>query len=143
DLRKTAELQRRLGDRAEKLVNRMEQLREKLTGKNDDVAEMLSKAVAIARDRDLVGEMHDTGKKQLRDQFDLPAPKQAKDKWEPQILRAWKQQGNTIQTLEQMLEVLEQSRADEIEKLTKRQQKQEKNLDEIAAKMAKLQEEIE
>jgi hypothetical protein len=148
DLRKTAELQRRLAERTQRLLDRLYQLKDKVTDEDNALAEMLAKAIIIARNppefQDLAGEMRDTANIQLFDRFDTdPKKRKPGEPVEPNLPRARNNQKNSIATIEAMLEALEQSRADEIEKLTKRQQKQEKHLDELAEKMAKLQEKIE
>jgi hypothetical protein len=146
NLRKTAELQRRLGDRTEKVIGRMEQVRDKMRDVDDELAEMLNKALKLALEprefQNLPKEMRSCAEL-LHDQFDTPAPKAGKKTWWPQVLRVRKQQGNSIQCLEEMLQALEQSREAEIEKLVSRQKKEGKAIDDIAAKMAKLQEEID
>jgi hypothetical protein len=152
DLRKTALLQRRLADRTQKLLDRMDQIRESVTGTDDGLAEMLAKALKIARDpppppprlQDLAGEMYETANIQLREYFDTQLPKDAKDAVrEPNLPRALSNQKECIEILQAMLEALEQKRSDEIEKLIKRQKKQEQNLDDLAARLAKLQARID
>jgi hypothetical protein len=152
DLRKAALLQRRLADRTQKLLDRIEQLRESVTGTDDALAEMLAKALTIARDpppppprlQDLAAEMYETANIQLRDAFDLQLPRDQKDPVrEPNLPRALSNQKECIETLQAMLEALDQKRSDQIERLIKRQKKAENNLDDLAAKLAKLQARIE
>src|SRR2546421_6473850 len=85
--------------------------------------------------------MRDIANQQLRDDWDkLPPPAKPV---EPSVYRAHKQQGDVIRILDQMLDLLDLSRADEVEKLTINLKKDQKNVDDLAAKMAALQKEIE
>lgn len=143
ELRKTALLQRRLAERTQKLIDKMDQLSKTVAGKDDGLAEMLEKAANIANTDQVVEEMRDTANVQLKDRFDDNGPlKKAEKDIPPQIHRAREQQGESIKTLEAMLEVLDQGRAAEVEKLGKNLKKEEKNLDDLAARLDKLQAEI-
>ncbi|HYV39565.1 MAG TPA: hypothetical protein VE988_28010 [Gemmataceae bacterium] len=144
ELRRTAELQRRLGDRAQGLLDKLEQLAEKFAEKDAGLQEMLERAAKIGKENLLPASMRGVAEL-LRDEFDLPAPPKksnVKRKY-PNVHLAHKTQDDVIAVLEKMLDALDQARADEIERLIVRQKKEEKNVDELAAKMAKLQANIE
>jgi hypothetical protein len=141
-LRRTAELQRRLADRAKRLLDRLQELADKTDGKDNQLHEMLMKAIEIGtKEEDLVGAMRDINK-QLFDEFDK-TPVQGKKNAEPQVWRALAAQDLTIGILEKMLEALDQTRADELERLKVQQDKQGKQLDDLGAKLGALQKEID
>src|SRR5262249_31356574 len=141
---RTAELQRRLADRAEKLMDQLEQLGQKLAEKDPGLAEMLERAAKIGREEIVPASMRGAAEL-LQDDFDKPQPaKRPKAQGgAPDVRPAGKTQGKIVETLEKMLDALDQTRADEVERLIVRQKKEEKNLDDLAARLAKVQEQIE
>jgi hypothetical protein len=146
ELRRTAELQRRLAERTERLIEQLKQDSEKAADANPLVADMLSKAAKIGGPLQDGGEaiaeaMRDIAN-DLRDDFDFP-PKSVKGRKGPYPQSAHSTQVKVIEAIEKMLNALDQTRADEVERLVVRQKKEERNLNDLAARMNQLQEKIE
>jgi len=146
ELRRSAELQRRLADRATKLIDQLKQVSEKLADDNPQVAEMLARAAKIGGPLPDGGEavpeaMRDIAN-DLRDDFDFPL-KSVKNWKGPYLPSARGTQIKVIEALEKMLQALDQTRADEVERLVVRQKKEEKNLNDMAARMGQLQDQID
>jgi hypothetical protein len=165
ELRRTAELQRRLADRAEKLIDQIEQHGAKLTQSDPALAEMLDKAATIGKENGVPEEMRAIAKL-LGDNFDRPrsppfkgpgkldGPRGPGDKLEgqkeqggksdgPNLPLAGRSQANVVDLLEKMLEALDRTRADEVERLVVRQKKEESRLAALADKIGQLRQEIE
>jgi hypothetical protein len=135
-VRKVAEFQRRLADKVQRLIDKMERVGQERAAKDPATAEILDKAAQVGKDAMLPGELKDTG-----DQLQVKDAKTGEPR--PQIKRAIDQQGESIKTLENMTQALEESRKDEVERLIKKQKEQEKNLDELVEKLEKLQKKVE
>lgn len=124
DLRRVAELQRRLAERTQQLLDEMERVAQERADKDPATAAKLKQAAEIARDALLPQNMKDIAEKQLKLR---------------QFHRAADQQAESIKTLQQMLEALEDKREEELERLVKKQKKEQENLDELAERLEKLQ----
>jgi hypothetical protein len=135
-VRKVADFQHRLNERTQRLVDKMERVAQDKADKDPATAEMLDKAVKIAKDNDLIGEMHDTEEVQLR------ARHAKTGEPIPQLNRATRNQGTSIKTMEQMLQAMEEQRKDEVERLVKKQKEEKKNLDDLVERLEKLQKKV-
>jgi hypothetical protein len=142
-LRRTAELQRRLADRTEKLIDALGKLSKQKADKDPGLAEMLDRAAKIGTSDQVPSAMRAIARL-LKDDFDQPKGfkrKPGEDPFHPHL--AHSNQENVIGSLEKMLEALDQTRADEVERLIVKQKKEEKNLDDLAEKIRKVQDELE
>src|SRR5205085_9965014 len=129
-----ADCQRRLADRAERRLDKMEVVGQQQAEKDPAAAELLENAAKIGREDMLIREMKDTDE-QLRSRDD-------KGKEAPQVNRAIAQQGSSIKTLQRMNEALQEQRKDEVERLVKKQKEERKNLDDLVERLQKLQKKV-
>jgi hypothetical protein len=132
---KAADFQRRLTDRAQRLLDKIERVAQEKAEKDPASAEMLDKAARIGKDNMLIKEMKDTDD-QLRDKDENTGQPR------PQINRAIGQQGESIKTLEEMVKALDEQRKDEVERLVKKQKEEKKNLDDLVERLEKLQKKV-
>jgi hypothetical protein len=148
DLRKTAEWQHRLSLRAQKLLDDMQTMSAKLESKDPGLHEMLERALDIAKPKDPDGKQITTVKdamesaaKQLADDYDNP--KKLKTPRKPNTSGARRDMSYSLDILEKMLGALDQTRADELERLTINQKKSAKNLDDLGKRIDDIQKKID
>jgi hypothetical protein len=135
-VRKVAELQRRLADRTQRLLDKMERVAHERAEKDPSGAAMLEKAAKIGKDADLVKEMQDTDKEQLREKD------AATGRPTPLISRAITNQGHSAGVLEEMVQAMEEQRKEEVERLVKKQKDEQKNVDDLADRLERLQKKV-
>jgi hypothetical protein len=158
DLRRTATLQGRLPKRGEKLLDDMEALANKLEQKNDKgLQELVQRALDIAKPK----VQSDKGKRisadlpdimraaaeSLKDEFEgVPLPKKGgkpRDPRPPNVKGAKVDMREAVDTLEKMLAALDQSRADELDRLIVQQKKAARDVDDLEKRMQAIQRKID
>jgi hypothetical protein len=138
ELRRTAILQGQLSDRAQRVIDELERLGKAMADKGErGIAEMLERAAQIGTEETVPRAMTDTSNR-LEDGFDT-----LNSKKRPDLHTALKTQDGIVQSLERMLDALDQTRADEVARLIVHQKKEKQNLEELADHMAKLKKKIE
>src|SRR5262249_36566984 len=125
-LERAAILQRRLGERTQNLLNKMERVAAEREEKDKDTADRLRAAASIADDEHdkLVQNMKNTEEYQLRKR---------------QVNKAIQKQQENVATLDKKAKALEEQRADDLERLIKKQKQLQKDLNELADRLEKLQ----
>jgi hypothetical protein len=137
-LRKVAEFQRRLADRVERLLDKMDRISQEKAAKDPTAAQMLDKSAKIGRDNDLVKEIRDTADRQLDpkdDRTEKPLP--------PNLNLGIRQQGESIKTLDRMVAALEEQHQAEVERLVKKQKEEQHNLEELQERLEQLEKKVQ
>jgi hypothetical protein len=137
-LARIAELQRRLADRVERLLDKMDRVSQEKAAKDPPAAEMLDKAAKIGRENELVKEMRDTADRQV-----VPKDDKTDKPLTPNLDLGIQQQGESIKTLQRMVEALQEQHQDELERLVKKQKQERKNLDELQERLEKLEKKVQ
>jgi hypothetical protein len=141
-LNQAAELQRFLGEQAEKVLKTIERVSEEKKNTDPKTSEKLKEAAKIGKELDLADMIKDLPK-----QIKQAAPEGVKrndPKMQEAILnRAITQQGDTVKALEKMIDALNEDRQEQILERLEKQQKKEKELDEVLEKLQKLQKKVE
>src|SRR5262249_5875812 len=120
---KTADMQRRLGERTQNLLDKMQRLAQERNARDPETAKMLEQAADVGNKESLPGEMKDTAEQQISKQM---------------FNRAIKQQANSIKTMEKMLNQMDEKREAELDRLIKKQRELQKDLENLAERMDKL-----
>ena len=124
-------LQNRLAERTLLLVEKMERVSgERALKKDINTAKLLEKSAQIAREARLSDNMKNTANELLMN---------PKEKGGPLLFKATENQTEACQTLELMIEALEEQRDALLEGLIKNQKQEQRNLDEFAERLEKLQ----
>jgi hypothetical protein len=144
-VQRVAELQRRLGDKAQKLLDKMDGAASKKEKDDPALAELLREAARIGKEMKLPAEIQDTGKQLRMVLMSLPdnMRKTLGHLREKQPNRAIGQQEESIKTLKEMYAALDEKREDELERLVKNQKKTRGEVDEVLEKLEKLQKKVE
>jgi hypothetical protein len=128
-LKRLAAEQRELAEQLQNLLGKMQRMAEERAVKDPQGAEKLQKAVEIAKRDQIAEEIRDTGK-QLHDPTgEIKGP---------QLNRAISNQEESIKTLQQMAEAMQEGRDAEIERLLQKQRTEGKNLEELADRLERL-----
>lgn len=123
-LNRIAATQRELARKTQRLLDKMERVSQEKMLKDPEMSEMLDKAASIGRDDLLPAAMRDIADEQL--------PRKT-------INDTTAKQKPIIDTLEKMVEKLQENREEAVERLEKKQQDAQQELEKLAEKLEKLQ----
>ncbi len=127
------------------MIEQLQQHGVKLADTDPALAEMVERAAKIGKEEGVPDEMRAVSKL-LGDNFDRSKPAGVKQKAKtdgPNVELASKSQAGVVGLLQRMLEALDRTRADEVERIVIHQKQEEKHLSELADRIGKLQQDIE
>src|SRR5262249_55217505 len=123
---------RRLGERAQSLIDKMRRLAQEHNARDPETAKMLEQAAELGNKEMLPKEIKNTAEQ-------LSPEKRDGKEQQPSFHRATNQQANSIKTMQQMREKMEEKREAELDRLIKKQKELQKDLEKLADRMEKLQ----
>lgn len=142
DLQRVAELQRRLGERTQRLLLKMERVAKEKKKSDPKLAKMLKKAARIGKDGMVAEEIKDT-----KNRLEMALPDRMQDVSnnlrKTMVHKAIGQQDNSIKTLNKIVEALQESRTDELERLVKKQKQAKNELKDLVERLQKLKKKVQ